>query len=131
VLTSVLRTSRDHLTEFVGAQKHRDTTSIVQWVALFECSPDLISVRRTAVKGNGKKRQSSKEAGQDMLPNPSSAFARIDALAVSSLSNESLARYYAYKHTLLDLEQDHDAVISTLSIYVWDLFEGRSFRDRH
>ena len=66
-----------------------------------------------------------------MLPNPSSAFARIDALAVSSLSNESLARYYAYKQTLLDLEQDHESVISTLSIYVWDLLEGRSFRELH
>jgi hypothetical protein len=70
------------------------------------------------VKANGKKRQSSKETDQDMLPNPSLAFARIDALAVSSLSNESLARYYAYKQTLLDLEQDHESVISTLSIYV-------------
>jgi len=66
-----------------------------------------------------------------VLPNPPSEFARIDALAVSSLSNESLARYYAYKQTLLDLEQDHESVISTLSIYVWDLFEGRSARELH
>lgn len=49
-----------------------------------------------------------------------------DALAVSSLSRESLARYYAYKQALLDLEQDDESVISTLSIYVWDLFEARS-----
>jgi hypothetical protein len=83
------------------------------------------------VKSNGKKRQSGKETEQGLLPNPPSAFARIDSLAVSSLSNESLARYYAYKHALLDLEQDHESVISTLSIYVWDLFEGRSFRELH
>jgi hypothetical protein len=77
------------------------------------------------VQGNGKKRQSSK-AHKDVVPNPASAYARIDALAVSSLSSESLARYYAYKQALLDLEQNDDSVISTLSIYVWDLFEGRT-----
>ena len=74
------------------------------------------------MKGNGKKRESSKA----IVPKPPSAYARIDALAVSSLSSESLARYYAYKQALLDLEQDDESVISTLSIYVWDLFEGRS-----
>jgi hypothetical protein len=37
---------------------------------------------------------------------------RIDALAVSSLSGESLGRYYAFKQTLLDLEQDDKSVIS-------------------
>jgi hypothetical protein len=83
------------------------------------------------VKANGRKRQSSKAADHGRLPSPPSAFARIDALAVSSLSNESLARYYAYKQALLDLEQDHESVISTLSIYVWDLFEGRSVRELH
>lgn len=77
------------------------------------------------MKGNGKKRESSK-AHPGIVPNPSSAYARIDALAVSSLSSESLARYYAYKQALLDLEHDDDSVISTLSIYVWDLFEGRT-----
>ena len=77
------------------------------------------------MKGNGKKRESSK-AHQGIVPNPPSAYARIDALAVSSLSSESLARYYAYKQALLDLEQNDDSVISTLSIYVWDLFEGRT-----
>jgi hypothetical protein len=77
------------------------------------------------VKGNGKKRGSGK-AHQGIVPNPSSAYARIDALAVSSLSSDSLARYYAYKQALLDLERDDDSVISTLSAYVWDLFEGRS-----
>jgi hypothetical protein len=62
-----------------------------------------------------------------MVSNPSSAFARIDALAVSSLSSGSLARYYAYKH----LEHDDESVISTLSVYVWDLFEDRSVREVH
>ena len=77
------------------------------------------------MKGNGKKRESGR-THQGIVPNPSSAYARIDALAVSSLSSESLARYYAYKQGLLDLDQDDESVISTLSIYVWDLFEGRS-----
>jgi hypothetical protein len=35
--------------------------------------------------------------------------------AVASLSSESLARYYAYKQTLLGLEQDDESVVSTLS----------------
>ena len=83
------------------------------------------------MKSNAKKQQSSKAADRGMLPNPASAFARIDALAVSSLSSASLARYYAYKQALLDLEQDDEAVISTLSIYVWDLFQGRSVRELH
>jgi hypothetical protein len=83
------------------------------------------------VKANGKKRQFSKETNQGQVPNPVSAFARIDALAVSSLSSESLGRYYAYKHALLDLEQNDESVISTLSIYVWDLFEGRSASEIH
>ena len=78
------------------------------------------------MKGNGKKRESSEAADQRIVPHAPSAFARIDALAVSSLSSESLARYYAHKQALLDLEQDDDSVISTLSVYVWDLFEGRS-----
>jgi hypothetical protein len=96
-----------------------------------ECSGDVISARRTVVKGNGKQRQSSENADQGIVLNPSSAFARIDALAVSSLSSGSLARYYGYKQALLDLEQDDESIISTLSIYVWDLFEGRSVRDLH
>ena len=65
------------------------------------------------------------------MPNPLSPFARIDSLAVSSLSSESLARYYGYKQALLDLDRDDESVISTLAIYVWDLFEGRSVRDIH
>jgi hypothetical protein len=96
-----------------------------------ECSGDVISVRRTVVKGNGKQRQSGENADPRIVPKQSSAFARIDALAVSSLSSESLARYYGYKQALLDLEQDDESIISTLSIYVWDLFEGRSVRDLH
>lgn len=91
----------------------------------------MASGAENAVKANGKKRQFSKATNQGLGPNPGSAFARIDALAVSSLSSESLGRYYAYKQTLLDLEQDDESVISTLSIYVWDLFEGRSAREIH
>jgi hypothetical protein len=83
------------------------------------------------VKVNGKKRQSSRETAQGLVPNRVSAFARIDALALSSLSSESLGRYYVYKQALLDLEQDDESVISTLSIYVWDLFEGRSASEIH
>jgi hypothetical protein len=83
------------------------------------------------MKGNGKKHESAQQqAGGGFAANPS-AFARIDALAVSSLSSASLARYYAYKQALLDLEQDDASVISTLSIYVWDLFEGRPVREIH
>jgi hypothetical protein len=83
------------------------------------------------MKTNGKKPASGKEAGPGFGRNPASAFARIDSLAVSSLSSESLARYYAYKQAPLDLEQNDESVISTLSIYVWDLFEGRSAREMH
>ena len=77
------------------------------------------------MKGNGTKRESSK-AHRGIVPNAPSAYTRIDALAVASLSSESLARYYAYKQALLDLEQNDESVISSLSIYVWDLFEGRT-----
>ncbi len=83
------------------------------------------------MKSNGRKRDSSKDARAGVEPNQPSAFARIDALAVASLSGGSLARYYAYKHALIDLEQDDASVISTLSIFVWDLFEGRSAREIH
>jgi hypothetical protein len=83
------------------------------------------------VKANGKKRPSSSETDRGLVPNTAAAFARIEALAVSSLSSESLGRYYAYKHALLDLEQDDESVVSTLSIYVWDLFEGRTASEIH
>ncbi len=87
-------------------------------------------MRRTVVKSNGKQPRSGKDADRAIAHNPS-PFARVDALAVSSLTGQSLARYYSYKQALLDLEQDDESVISTLSIYVWDLFEGRSVRDIH
>ena len=116
---------------FVGAQKHPDTTSILQRFAALWSVAAMALVRRNAVKPNGKKRQSSKETDQGLIPKPAAAFARIDALAVSSLSSESLGRYYAYKHALLDLEQDDESVVSTLSIYVWDLFEGRTASEIH
>jgi hypothetical protein len=94
-------------------------------------APALFASWRIALQGNGKKRDSSKDARKGVEPNQPSAFARIDSLAVSSLSSDSLARYYAYKQALIDLEQDDASVISTLSVFVWDLFEGRSAREIH
>jgi hypothetical protein len=70
----------------------------------FAVAPRWRPVRRSAVKANGKKRQFSKETNQGQVPN---------------------------KHALLDLEQNDESVISTLSIYVWDLFEGRSASEIH
>jgi hypothetical protein len=52
-------------------------------------------------------------------------FADIDAIAAASLSSQSLVRYHAYKEVLLAREQDHAAVISTLTLFVSDLCESR------
>lgn len=57
--------------------------------------------------------------------NSSSPLAHIDATAVSALSNKALARYEAYKKVLLAREQDEAAIISTLTLFVWDLSESR------
>lgn len=57
--------------------------------------------------------------------NSSSPLAHIDATAVSALSNKALARYQAYKKVLLAREQDEAAIISTLTLFVWDLSESR------
>jgi hypothetical protein len=61
-----------------------------------------------------------------------------DARSTSSCSEEVVYRGFftlATTHSgcmkLLDLEQDDESVISTLSMYVWDLFDGRSVRDIH
>lgn len=97
------------------------------------------------MKSNGTKRRSNApcadragaeapathDAGGGDMQGSLASFARIDAVAAASLSIESLARYHAYKQALLDFEQDDEAVISTLSIFVWDLFEGRSVRELH
>jgi hypothetical protein len=58
----------------------------------------------------------------DDAPSP---FARIDELAVSSLSGKALARYYAYKEVLLAREQDEAAIASTLILFISDLSESR------
>ncbi|HEY5755307.1 MAG TPA: hypothetical protein VIU34_05760 [Steroidobacter sp.] len=50
-----------------------------------------------------------------------STLAHIDALAVSALSTKALARYQAYKEVLLAREPDEAAVLSTLTLFVWDL----------
>lgn len=57
--------------------------------------------------------------------NSSSPLAHIDATAVSALSKRALARYQAYKKVLLAREQDEAAIISTLTLFVWDLSESR------
>lgn len=57
--------------------------------------------------------------------NSSSPLAHIDATAVSALSNKALARYQAYKKVLLAREQDEATIVSTLTLYVWDLSESR------
>lgn len=54
----------------------------------------------------------------------SSPLARIDAMAVSALSSKALARYHAYKEVLLAREQDEAAIISTLTLFLWDLSES-------
>lgn len=54
-----------------------------------------------------------------------SALAHIDALAVSTLSSEALARYQAYKEVLLARQQDEAAISSTLTLFVRDLSESR------
>lgn len=55
----------------------------------------------------------------------SSPLALLDALAISALSSKALARYQAYKEVLLAREQDEEAVVSTLTLFIWDLSESR------
>jgi len=97
------------------------------------------------MKRNGRNRRSNEarghraraeaparpDAGGGSVQAALASFTRIDALAAAALSIESLARYHAYKQLLLELEQDDESVIFTLSIFVWDLFEGRSVRELH
>jgi hypothetical protein len=54
-----------------------------------------------------------------------SPLAHIGALAVSALSSKALARYHAYREVLLAREQDGAAIISTLTLFIWDLLESR------
>jgi hypothetical protein len=55
---------------------------------------------------------------------PNTSLDRIDALAAARLSSKSLARYEAYKQVVLAREQDHAAVVSTLTLFVSDLSEA-------
>lgn len=55
---------------------------------------------------------------------PAESLARIDAIAAAALSGNSLAHYRAYKGALLARERDHEAIFSTLTLFVVDLFEA-------
>jgi hypothetical protein len=57
--------------------------------------------------------------------NAASPLARFDALAVSTLSSKTRARYHAYKEVLLAREQNEAAIISTLTLFIWDLSVSR------
>lgn len=50
----------------------------------------------------------------------------VDAVAISSLSTSALARYRAYKEVVLAREPDEAAVVSTLSLFVWDLSKSQT-----
>ena len=60
----------------------------------------------------------------DSMYDPDASLARIDAIAAAALSSESLVRYQAYKQVLLAREQDHAAIVSTLTLFVSDLTEA-------
>lgn len=49
----------------------------------------------------------------------------VDAVAASALSAPALARYHAYKEVLLARERDEAAIVSTLTLFVWDLSDSR------
>ena len=55
----------------------------------------------------------------------SSPLDLLDAVAASALSSKALARYQAYKEVLLAREQDEEAIVSTLTLFIWDLSESR------
>jgi hypothetical protein len=63
---------------------------------------------------------------RDDLPSDTpSPLAHVDAVAISALSKNALARYRAYKEVLLAREQDQAAIVSTLTLFVWDLSESQ------
>lgn len=63
--------------------------------------------------------------GAEAAASAPSPLAHIDGLAVSALSSKALARYQAYKEVLLAREQDEAAIVSSLTLFVWDLSESR------
>lgn len=69
-----------------------------------------------------------KHNDSDNIYGPEASLARIDAIAAAALSSKSLARYQAYKQVLLAREQDHAAIISTLTLFVSDLSEASDRR---
>ena len=62
---------------------------------------------------------------RDSASDSPSPLALVDAVAASTLSSKALARYQAYKEVLLAREQDEAAIISTLTLFIWDLSESR------
>jgi hypothetical protein len=60
----------------------------------------------------------------DSMYDPDASLARIDAIAAAALSSRLLTRYQAYKQVLLAREQDHAAIITTLTLFVSDLSEA-------
>jgi hypothetical protein len=67
----------------------------------------------------------TRSAAVEVVSDTASPLARLDALAVSTLSSGALTRYHAYKEVLRAREQDEAAIVSTLTLFVWDLSEGR------
>lgn len=64
----------------------------------------------------------NREALPSDVPSP---LAHVDAVATSSLSKNALARYQAYKEVLLARERDEAAIVSTLTLFIWDLSESQ------
>jgi len=81
--------------------------------------PDALSARAASAPIYGT---DPDVGGTAKAPSP---LAHIDALAVSALSTKALARYHAYKEALLVGEQDEATILSSLTLFVWDLSEGR------
>jgi hypothetical protein len=52
-------------------------------------------------------------------------FDHIDRIAEGSLSRTAFERYVTYRDALIEDGQDADSTVATLSLFVWDLFEGR------
>jgi len=62
---------------------------------------------------------------EDLPSDVPSPLAHVDAVAISKLSTNALARYRAYKAVLLARERDEAAIVSTLTLFVWDLSESQ------
>ena len=60
----------------------------------------------------------------DSMYEPDASLARMDAIAAATLSSRLLVRYEAYKRVLLARDQDHAAIVATLTLFVSDLCEA-------